>query len=146
MAGPCRSHALIEAPVDEVWATVCDPRTHPGWWPDLPGVEVDGELEEGGQYVRKASGRLNDRADSVWVAERLEHLKEAHFRCTLSGMYARFALTPAQDGTFVEAETGMLPTSVRWRMVSAVSGSYMRRWVQDALDALPDAVEHGQGE
>ena len=40
-----RQQTLIEAPVDEVWATVCDPRTHPDWWPDLEGVEVEGELE-----------------------------------------------------------------------------------------------------
>lgn len=140
MAGPCRSHALIEAPVDDVWSVVSDPRTHPDWWPDLPGVEVDGELHQGGRFVHKASGRMVDKADSIWVAERLEHLKEAHFRCETSGMYARFALTPAQDGTFVEAETGMDPTSVRWRAVGALSGSYMRRWVQGALDALPTVV------
>lgn len=73
----------------------------------------------------------------MWVAERLEHLKEAHFRCTLSGTYAKFSLTPAQGNTFVELESGMDPTTFRWRMLKTVSRSYFKRWVIDVLDALP---------
>ena len=49
--------------------------------------------------------------ESVWVAERLEDLKEARFRCTASGSWARFTLTPAQGETYVELESGMDPTS-----------------------------------
>jgi len=53
---------------------------------DLYEVKASGELSEGGEYTR-VSRRLGflDMVDAVWVVERLEHLKEAHFRCTVSG-------------------------------------------------------------
>jgi hypothetical protein len=49
-------------------------------------VLVSGKLEEGDEYTRieRRLGFL-DQVDSVWVVERLEHLKEAHFRCTSGG-------------------------------------------------------------
>lgn len=96
MAGPYRRHAVIDAPVED-----------------------------------------------VWVAERLENLREAHFRCTVSGTYTRFALTPAQDDTFVEVETGMLPPNLRWRVAGTLGRTYFHRWLRDVLVALPDVVSRG---
>ena len=72
--------------------------------------------------------------------ERLEHLKEAHFRCSVSGAYTRFALTPAQNQTFVEIEAGMLPQNLRWRLAKTMSRLYFVRWLRDVLDALPRVV------
>jgi uncharacterized protein YndB with AHSA1/START domain len=141
MAKPCRGHVVIEAPVDDVWAVVSNPRTHPDWWPDVHNVRVDGEVSEGGEYTRvDPTIAFLKMADAVWVAERLEHLKEAHFRCTVTGTYARFALTPAQDDTFVEIETGMLPPSFRWRAAKAVSTPHLKRWMRDVIDELPRVV------
>ena len=119
---------------------VCDPRTHAEWWPDVAGVQIEGELVEGGEYLRQEVKRPFAGGDTVWVADRLDEMKEARFHCTVSGMYAHFTLAPAQDSTFVEAETGMLPTTLRWRMINALSGSYWRNWLRDTLDALPAAV------
>ena len=31
-----RHQAVIDARVEDVWAIVSDPRTHPDWWPDVP--------------------------------------------------------------------------------------------------------------
>jgi hypothetical protein len=141
MADMRRAHSLIEAPIEDVWAVVSDPRTHPEWWPEVDQVLVAGEAGEGESYTRvgRRFGFL-DQVDGVWVVERLEHLKEAHFRCTVSGSYARFALTPAQDDTFLEAEAGMLPTNGRWRVAKPVVQMLYGRWLREMLDALPRVV------
>jgi hypothetical protein len=141
MAGSYRHQALIDAPIEDVWAIVSDPRTHPEWWPDVLDVRIDDPLVEGGEYTR--SSKLLpflDAVEAVWVAERLEDLKEARFRCTKTGTWARFSLTPAQAETFVELETGMDPTRLRWRLLKATSGSFFKGWILDVLDALPKEV------
>jgi Polyketide cyclase / dehydrase and lipid transport len=141
MAGSYRGHALIEAPIEDVWPIVSDPRTHPDWWPEVTEVRASRELTEGEEYQR-VSRRLGflDQVDGIWVVERLEHLKEAHFRCTVSGAYTRFALTPARDQTFVEIEAGMLPHNLRWRLAKTMSRLYFVRWLREVLDALPRVV------
>jgi uncharacterized protein YndB with AHSA1/START domain len=141
MADPYRCHAVIEAPLEDVWAIVSDPSTHPLWWPEVKEVRTSGPVTEGGEFTR-TERRLGflDLVDTVWVAERLEHLQEAHFRCTVSGTYMRFALTPADKNTFVELEGGMLPTNGRWRAVKIFNGPFMRDWMRDILDALPPVV------
>lgn len=145
MSETYRRHRVIEAPIEDVWPIVSDPRTHPEWWPDVVEVRADGDLAEGDAYTR-VSRRLGflDQVDGVWVVEKLEHLKEAHFRCTVSGSYARFALTPAEGETFVEVETGMLPTNLRWRVAQSMSRSYFVRWLRDVLDALPRQVDRAK--
>jgi hypothetical protein len=136
MAGPYRHQALIEAPLEEVWELVSDPRTHPDWWPDVVGIRASPELEEGERYVHSTNiVPFVDAVDSVWVAERLEHLKEARFRCTRT-----FKLTPAQNDTFVEAETGIDPVSLPWRIMKPVLGPQYKRWLISVLDALPSAL------
>jgi hypothetical protein len=99
------------------------------------------ELREGAEYEHTSSSiPLVDAVESVWVVERLEELREAHFRCTLTGSYARFSLTPAQGQTFVEVESGMEPTALRWRLLRTMSGPHYRGWVVEVLDALRERV------
>jgi polyketide cyclase/dehydrase/lipid transport protein len=143
-----RRHVLIHAPLEDVWEVVSSPQTHPGWWPELVAVDAPpGEAHEGDTYMRteRRFGFL-DQVDSLWVVDRLDHLKEAHFRCTVSGAYARFALTPAQDATFVEAEAGQLPPNLRWRMAGPVYKVMFGRWLRDLLDGLPTFVERRRDE
>jgi uncharacterized protein YndB with AHSA1/START domain len=143
MGGTYRHQALIDAPVEDVWAVVSDPRTHPDWWPDVVDVRVDADepLVEGGEYVRTSKFvPFLDAIEAVWVAERLEDLKEARFRCTVSGSWARFTLTPAQGETFVELESGMNPTTLRWRVMNAINGRFLKDWIVKVLDALPQEV------
>jgi hypothetical protein len=105
-------------------------------------VRFAGEVEEGAEYTRvtRRMGFL-DMVDTVWVVEHLEHMKEVHFRCTVTGTYTRFAVTPAQDDTFVEIEAGMDPKSRRWKVAKAVMpGRFFQGWLGDLLDALPVAV------
>jgi uncharacterized protein YndB with AHSA1/START domain len=141
MAGTYRHQTLIDAPIEDVWAVIRDPLTHPDWWPDVVAVRIDEPLVAGGEYIHtsKTLPFLN-AVDAVWVAERLEDLKEARFRCTVSGTWAHFKLTPAQAETFVELETGMDPKRLRWRLVKATSGSFFKGWILDVLDALPEEV------
>lgn len=122
---------------------ISDPSTHPDWWPDVLEVEVNEPLVEGGEYSQTSKHYVGE-IESVWIAERMEDLKEAHFRCTLSGTYARFALTPTREGTFVEVETGIRPTNLRWRLEGLIGRSYFKRWLTDVLDALPEAVERAR--
>jgi hypothetical protein len=121
---------------------VSDPETHPDWWPDIVAVRLEEPLTEGGEYVRVSEPmRFIDDLESIWVAERLEHLKEARFRCTLTGSYASFSLTPARDETFVEVETGMDPTRLRFHLLAAMSRAHSKRWLRDVLDELPRELE-----
>jgi uncharacterized protein YndB with AHSA1/START domain len=147
MAGTYRHQALIEAPLEEVWEVVSDPKTHPDWWPEVVSVDAPEDLGEGDSYVRHTNKSIPfvDAVDHIWVAERLEHLKEAQFRCTVSGSYARFSLTPAQDDTYVELETGMDPASLKWRLVKPVFGLQFKRWAIEVLDGLPEAVRSRLG-
>jgi uncharacterized protein YndB with AHSA1/START domain len=139
--GTYRHQALIDAPVEDVWAVVSDPRTHPEWWPDVLDVEIDEPLVEGGEYTRTSKAvPFLDAMESVWVAERLEDLKEARFRCTTSGSWARFTLTPAQGETYVELESGIDPTTLRWRLMNVMSGRFVKDWIVKVLDALPQEV------
>jgi uncharacterized protein YndB with AHSA1/START domain len=141
MARSYRHQALIDVPAGDVWEVVSDPRTHPEWWPDVVRVEAPEEVAQGDEYMH--SGKVMpflDALDSVWVVERFEELKEAQFRCTMSGSYARFQLTPAQDQTYVELEIGMDPTSLRWRVAEPLFGLQYKRWAIAVLDALPAAI------
>lgn len=141
MAGPYRAQALIAAPIEEVWDVVRDPRTHPEWWPEVIGIDAPESVETGDEYQHTSKVLpFVDAVTAIWVAERVEHLKEAHFRCELSGTFARFSLTPAQDETFVEVETGIDPVSFRWRVAKTLFGAAYKRWTFAVLDALPAVV------
>jgi uncharacterized protein YndB with AHSA1/START domain len=137
MADTYRRHCVIEAPITDVWSVVSDPKTHPDWWPEVQGVEQ----RDGGEYVRltKRFGFL-DLVDTVWVMEPMEHLRQVNFRCTMTGTYTRFSLTPAQDDTFVQIDGGVEPIGLKGRLAKATSPVFFKGWLQDLLDALPRAV------
>jgi hypothetical protein len=142
MAEPYRRQGLIEAPIDEVWGIVSDPHTHPDWWPELREVRVPVEGGNAGEYVR-VSRRFGflDMVDAVWVAEPMEQLKQVNFRCTMTGTYTRFHLTPAQDDTFIELESGVDPIGVSGRVMQVMAPLFFKRWQDDLLEALPKVVE-----
>ena len=65
--------------------------------------------------------------------------------CQLTGMYANWLLTPAQGGTFVEVELGMLPRRLSDRVFDGFVGKVdFRRWTSDSLEGLRKALE-GRG-
>jgi uncharacterized protein YndB with AHSA1/START domain len=145
MARTFRHQALIDAPLGDVWEIVSDPRTHPEWWPEVTRIDAPERVGEGDEYLHTAKMvPFVDAVDAIWVVERMEELKEAQFRCTMTGSYARFQLTQAQDDTFVEMEVGMDPTSWRWRVAEPLFGLHYKRWVIAVLDALPEAIHSRQ--
>ena len=127
---------MIDAPVEQVWQLVGDPRRHPEWFPRV--IEVNGErFEEGEEYAqvtREPSGKVV-RTD--FLIERMDNLREIRFACQKTGMYAHWLLTDAQGDTFVDVEMGMQPKHVSQKVFDAVAGRrYFTRWLDQSIDAL----------
>ena|SRR5436190_13349995 len=67
-------------------------------------------------------------------------VREIQMRCMTSGMYARWLLTSAQGGTFVELQMGMDPLNLSNRVFDFTAGRlYFRRWSSQSLQALRTA-------
>jgi uncharacterized protein YndB with AHSA1/START domain len=134
-----KSQALIHAPPGRVWELVGDPSRHPEWWPRV--IEVRGErFDEGDQYVQVTKDPTG-RAESNFLLERRDDFREIRLSCQLTGTYAHWSLTPAQGGTFVEVEMGMLPTRLDYRLFDMTVGRrYFRSWSEQSLAALRDAA------
>jgi uncharacterized protein YndB with AHSA1/START domain len=135
-----REQAHFDAPVELVWELVASPTRHPEWWPRV--VEVHGErFEQGDEYAQVTKTPFG-RASTNFLVERLDSLRQVRLTCQQTGMYADWRLTPAQGGTFVELEMGMIPKRLNDRLVDlAIGRSYFRRWATGSIDGLRDAVE-----
>ena len=139
-----REHAHLDAPLEDVWQLVGTPTRHPEWWPRV--VEVRGErFEQGDQYAQVIRGAVGGKSESNFLIERRDDLREVRMSCRLTGMYADWLLTPAQGGTFVELEMGMLPRRVGDRLFDRALGKhYFRRWAGDSIDGLRAALSRPQ--
>ncbi len=101
-----RQQALIESPLDTVWALIGDPNRYPEWASEI--LEVTGlPTVEKDAVFRQVS---EDRGETEVVNFRIEEFDEAirtiQMRCLESRFYLRAALTEASGNTFVEMETG----------------------------------------
>jgi hypothetical protein len=131
----CRQQALIDAPIETVWALVRDVNRHPEWWPRVVEVECEG-LEEGCTYRQVTQTPFGYQELDVMV-DRLEEFRELRIRCVNTGTFVDLALTPARAGTFVDARFGMEPQDARSRVFDLVAGKrYFRRWLEKSLDAM----------
>jgi uncharacterized protein YndB with AHSA1/START domain len=137
----CRHHAVIEAPIERVWELVGNPARHPDWWPRV--VEVRGErFEMGDVYVQVTRNPLGTQTTSLQI-DRIEDMRELTVHCMDTGTYTRWLLTPAQSETFVEAEFGMEPATLKHRVFDAAAGrAYFRRWLDESLQALSREAAH----
>jgi hypothetical protein len=138
-----RRHAHLNAPLEVVWDLVGTPGRYPEWWPRV--IEVRGErFEEGDEYAQVTKSPIG-RSESHFVLERRDSLREIRMSCQLTGMYAKWLLTPAQGGTFVEVEMGMEGRRISDRVFDrAVGKSYFRRWTSESLDGLRAAAVRGR--
>jgi len=134
-----RQQAHLDVPLEPAWELVATPTLYPAWWPRV--IEVDGqEFEEGDEFVqviRDPTGKTS----SSFLIERRDEMREIRMSCRLTGAFAHWTLTAAQDGTFVELEMGMQPQRLRYRLFDAAIGrSYFRKWSDESLAALRDAA------
>ncbi|HYH61986.1 MAG TPA: SRPBCC family protein [Solirubrobacterales bacterium] len=134
-----RQQAHLDVPLESAWELVATPTLYPAWWPRV--IEVDGqEFEEGDEFVqviRDPTGKTS----SSFLIERRDEMREIRMSCRLTGAFAHWTLTAAQDGTFVELEMGMQPQRLRYRLFDAAIGrSYFRKWSDESLAALRDAA------
>lgn len=134
-----RQQAHIDAPVEAIWELVGNPECHPEWWPRV--VEVRGErFDEGEEYVQIVQ-RSAGRTEANFLLEKVVDLREIRLSCQKTGMYARWLLTEAQGGTFVDMEMGMEAKTLPDRLFDAVAGNrYFRRWGEQSFDALRTAA------
>ena len=135
----CREHAHLDAPLEDVWELVGTPMRYPEWWPRV--VEVQGEsFEQGDEFAQVVKGPVGKSA-SNFLIERRNDLRQVRMACQLTGMYADWQLTPAQGGTFVELEMGILPRRLGDRLFDRTLGKpYFRRWADDSIDGLRRAL------
>jgi hypothetical protein len=139
----CRQHALIEAPIESVWALVGNPARHPEWWPRV--VEVRGDrFETGDVYAQVTHTPLGNNGTTLEI-DHAEDMRELHVHCRDTGTYTRWRLTPARNETFVEAEFGMQPSTLAYRVFDATAGRmYFRRWLDASLRALNEKAPSGK--
>ena len=134
-----RTQAHLDSELDAVWELVATPRLFPSWWPRV--IEVEGEAyEEGEEYVQVTRDPVGT-THSSFLIERRDELREIRMSCQLTGAYAHWTLTAAQDGTFVDLEMGMQPKRLSDRIANAtIARPYFRRWSEQSLDALREAA------
>jgi Polyketide cyclase / dehydrase and lipid transport len=130
---------MVDAPVEQVWQLIGDVNRHPEWWPRVEEVECD-LLEEGCTY-RQVTKKPNKTIETTISIERLDDCQELAVRCLDTGMYARFLLTEAQEGTFVDGELGIEPHGLE----KLVAPSFVRRWITQSLEGLRRAATSAAG-
>jgi len=130
-----RRQALIDAPLDVVWALVRDVNRHPDWWPRVVEVECEG-LEEGCTYRQLTQTPFGYQELDV-IVDRLDEMRELLIRCVNTGTFVDLALTSAGARTFIDARFGMEPLTTRTRIFDVVAGKrYFRRWLEQSLEAM----------
>jgi uncharacterized protein YndB with AHSA1/START domain len=139
-----RQQALVEAPVDEVWALISDPSRFAEWSAET--MDVTGaptRIEKGSTMQISGRGPLRMKATTTFQVDELEDLREIKLRCQTSGFYSHWLLTEAQGNTFTELEFGVehegLPNSSR--AIGALhTKRYLRRAAEKTLDGLRRAA------
>jgi uncharacterized protein YndB with AHSA1/START domain len=125
---------MVDASVESVWQLIGDVNRHPEWWPRVEEVQCD-LLAEGCTY-RQVTNRPGKTIETTISIEDLDDCHELRVRCLDTGMYAHFLLTPARDGTFVDAELGVEEKG----LAGVVAGVFVRRWIAQSLDGLRRAA------
>jgi hypothetical protein len=133
-----RQQVLIDAPLEVVWGLIGDPAGH-RW---CPGVRGESDCEPGPeQQVTKS---FLGRESNAWIVERDRDLREMRVTCAEDGCWARWLLTDAQGGTFVDFEVGVEPKTAIGRIYTSTLGRrYYRRWLDESVEALRSAAATG---
>jgi hypothetical protein len=132
-----REQALIEAPVDVVWAQVGDPNRYPEWAGEIVEVEGLETVEAGARYEQEGKTPFGGTRKTEFVVDAFEEMREISVRCTVSGWYLHWLLTGAGNDTFTEVQVGMDPTHVGYKAMDAAIGKrWYRRTAETTLEQL----------
>lgn len=134
-----RQQALIEAPVERVWALLEDPARFPQWNDSVRVTGVPTHIEKGSEFEIRGRGPLHLPTATTFRVEELEEMREIKLRCQTSGFYSRWLLTEAQGNTFAEVEMGVEPLSagLAARAMSTIhTKGYLRRTADASLDGM----------
>ena len=141
-----KQQTLVDAPVREVWELLCDPARGPDWDEEVIAVTGAPErIERGSTFDVTGRGPLGLVNTTTFRVEELQDMHELKMKCQVSGFYAHWLLTPAQDGTFAELELGIEPLDAKSGLRTRKAGvlhtkSFLRRQEDKLLDALGRAV------
>ena len=136
----CRRQAHIDAPIQVVWDLIADVERHEEWWPRVVEIQCE-ELGEGCTYRQVIRTPFGNDEMKLRI-EALDECEQFRIRCVDTGTFVTFALTAAQDGTFVDGRMGMDPEGLANRVFDAVAGRiYFRNWLAESLDAMGKAAE-----
>jgi len=131
---------MVDAPVERVWELIGDVTRHPEWWPRVEEVECD--LLDVGCTYRQVTKRPDKTIRTTISIESLDDCEQLRVRCTETGMYAHFLLTPAQGGTFVDLELGVEEEG----LARIFAAAFIRRWVAQSAQGLRRAAAEQPGE
>ena len=135
--------AILDASIESVWALVGNPDGYDEWWPRVIRVEAT-EIARGCEYRQVMKGPLGREETHTVEIQELEDCHVVQVRCIEPGVTMRWALTSAGEGTFVDAAFGAEIDTLGQRILGAIAGKrYMRRWLDDSLEALRSAAERG---
>ena len=135
-----RHQALIPAPIERVWELVGNPERHPEWFPRVVDVRGD-SFRPGDAFVQLTRTPAGVVGKTTLEIDKLDDMREVSIHCRDTGTFTHWRLTPARDDTFVEAEFGMEPTGLIYRMFDATAGRiYFRHWLEQSLEALSNKV------
>ncbi len=98
----------------------------------------------GCEYCHVARDEEDGVTETTFLVERIEKLDELLVRCAETGMYMRWRLTEAQDGTFVDAEFGIDPEKASRAdpdFDPVQSQNQLRGWLHSSLDGLSAAAK-----
>lgn len=140
-----RQQALVEAPVEDVWALISDWNHYPEWNNDI--IRVTGPpaaLKQGSTFDLKSRGPLGLKGTTPFKVEEFEEMREMKVQCQVSGFYAHWLLTEARGNTFTEVELGVEPKKgLQARATGALhTKGYLRRAVDEMIDNLRGALAH----
>jgi uncharacterized protein YndB with AHSA1/START domain len=137
-----KQQALIESPVDSVWALLSDPGRYPEWAAEV--IDVTGaptEIAKGSTYTQRSHGPFGVPVTTTFEVEELDDLHEIKLRCQSSGYYSHWILTEARGQTFADLEIGIEPTGLMGHATSLITTKrQIREAAEQSLDGLRRAL------
>ena len=140
-----QQQALIDAPVERIWALLADPETYAEWAGDVIAVTgAPTRIEKGSSFEQTSPNPnpIGGETTTTFVVEELEDLREIKLRCQASGYYSHWWLTEAQGGTFADVELGVEPIGLHGQVARVLmTKRTLRNVTEESLDGIRRACD-----